>query len=222
MDSPLTVAALVTQHPRAVAVLQRHLIDFCCGGARPLAEACGRANISLETLMDELHAEEARFTSPDTRWDLEPLPRLITHLLERYHAPLWSELPRLRAMATKVLRVHGDKDARIAEINVILSDLADELEQHMRKEEQVLFPMIGSGRGSAAGGPVAVMHAEHDSAGEALRAMRRLTDGYTPPAEACGTWRALWQGLEALEAELHAHIHLENNILFPRALRGGR
>jgi regulator of cell morphogenesis and NO signaling len=124
-------------------------------------------------------------------------------------------------MAAKVLEVHRDKDPqRLAELIKVYGGLKAELLNHMAKEEQILFPMILRGQGAMAGGPISVMEQEHESAGAALRRLRELTDDYQVPAEACNTWRALWHGLEALEQSLHQHIHLENNILFPRALQG--
>jgi regulator of cell morphogenesis and NO signaling len=122
-------------------------------------------------------------------------------------------------MARKVVDVHRDKQPEtLPELLSVYLGLKAELEQHMAKEEQILFPMIQSGQGSMATGPISVMEHEHDSAGGALRRLRELTSGYEVPAEACNTWRALWHGLAALEESLHQHIHLENNILFPRAL----
>lgn len=146
---------------------------------------------------------------------------MIDHILVTYHQPLYEELPRLESMARKVLDVHRDKDPqRLSELFSIYLEIQAELKQHMMKEEQILFPMIRQGQGARTGGPIAVMEKEHEAVGGALRRMRELTDDYTVPAEACNTWRALWHGLEALEKDLHQHIHLENNILFPRALAG--
>jgi regulator of cell morphogenesis and NO signaling len=123
-------------------------------------------------------------------------------------------------MARKVLAVHGDKDReRLSEILDVYLGLKADLEQHMAKEEQILFPLIQSGQGALANGPISVMEREHDSAATALRRLRELTNDYEVPKEACDTWRALWHGLAALEESLHRHIHLENNILFPRALK---
>jgi len=145
---------------------------------------------------------------------------LIDHILAAYHKPLTEELPRLEAMARKVIDVHRDKQPEmLPELLSVYVGLKVELEQHMAKEEQILFPMIKGGQGAMAEGPISVMAHEHDSAGSALKRLRELTDGYQVPEEACNTWRALWHGLAALEEALHQHIHLENNILFPRALR---
>ena len=122
-------------------------------------------------------------------------------------------------MAAKVLEVNGEKNPQMFnELNSVFLQMKAELDQHMIKEEQILFPMILSGQGAMAHGPITVMEREHESAGDALRRLRELTSDYTVPEEACNTWRALWHGLAELETALHEHIHLENNILFPRAL----
>jgi regulator of cell morphogenesis and NO signaling len=217
----LTVAELATTRPLSVKVLQRHGIDFCCGGGRVLEQACAGRSVDVATLLAEVSAEEAA-AQPDTeRWDTAPLSTLIDHIVARHHRPLDTELPRLDQLVRKVTRVHHDKDpATMDALLRVWTELTDDLVPHMLKEERALFPLILSGRGAYAGAPVSVMEAEHTQMGELLAELRRLTGGYVAPPEACGSWRALWQGLEALEADLHQHIHLENNVLFPRALDG--
>lgn len=212
------VGEIATEYPLATRVFARHHIDFCCGGGRPLAEACEKRGLDVEAVIAELQREIDDTPEPDVRWDQESLHRLIEHILNTYHAPLREELPRLDGMARKVLSVHGDKRPdTLPELVKVFAGLRAELEDHMMKEEQILFPAIEAGHGATADGPIAVMMQEHDSAAAALRRLRELTDDYAVPAEACTTWRALWHGLEALETSLHEHIHLENNILFPRA-----
>ncbi len=215
-----TVGAIATEHPLATRVFARHGIDFCCGGGRPLEDVCSAKSLVLDDVLSEIDQEIHGSEDGEVRWDQRPLPALVTHILERYHEPLKEELPRLEAMATKVHRVHGEKDPALAEILEVLLALRQDLDQHMMKEERVLFPMILSGQGRTAGGPVSVMEEEHEAAGEMLRRLRSLTNDYQPPADACNTWRALWAGLDALERDLHEHIHLENNILHKRALAG--
>lgn len=215
------VGTIATEHPPATRVFARHGIDFCCRGGRALAEACAAKSVQPEQVLAEIEHEIADTTAEDVRWDREPLPALIRHILDHYHAPLKEELPRLEAMAAKVQRVHGDKVPSLAEVRDAMCALRSDLEQHMMKEERVLFPMILSGQGALAGGPVSVMEEEHDAAGELLRRLRRSTDDYRVPDGACTTWRALWAGLQALEESLHEHIHLENNILHRRALGAG-
>jgi len=215
------VGQVAAEHPLATRVFARHQIDFCCGGGRPLSEVCGDLGIDCNKLIEEIKTELE--TTPDAgeRWDQSPLEDLIDHILTTYHAPLKEELPRLETMAEKVLKVHGEKDPeRLSELLNVFRGLKHELDAHMAKEEQILFPMIKAGQGALANGPISVMEHEHDSAAVALRQLRRLTDDYEVPAAACNTWRALWHGLAALEESMHRHIHLENNILFPRALAG--
>ena len=213
------VGEIAASHPLATRVFARYNIDFCCGGGRPLAEVCSRLELDTEAVLKEIEQELAAPGEPEQRWDEAPLEDLIDHILTAYHRPLDEELPRLEAMARKVQSVHGEKDPeRLAELLRVFVALRTELQEHMMKEEQILFPMIRQGRGAMADGPVSVMIHEHDSAGHALRRLRELTDDYQPPEEACTTWRALWHGLATLETALHEHIHLENNILFPRAL----
>jgi len=214
-----TVGQLAAEHPLATRVFHRHGIDFCCGGGKPLHEACVKRGLDTEAILAEIHKEIDTATVAEQRWDTEPLDKLIDHIIETFHKPLSEELPRLNAMASKVLTVHGEKLPEvIPEIHSVFVELQSELENHMAKEEQVLFPMIREGNGSMAGDPVSVMETEHENAGAALERLRQLTNNYEVPEQACNTWRALWHGLAALEKTMHEHIHLENNILFPRAL----
>jgi regulator of cell morphogenesis and NO signaling len=216
-----TVGQIAAEHPQATKVFARHGIDFCCGGGTPLQEACHQRSLESEALLAEIQRELTVTATPAERWDQAPLGDLVIHIIATYHRPLQQELPRLEEMARKVLAVHRDKQlAVLTELLAIFLALKGELEDHMTKEEEILFPMIRKGEGMLADGPIAMMEEEHESAGEALRRLRELTNDYTVPAGACNTWRALWLGLADLEPSLHQHIHLENNILFPRALAG--
>lgn len=217
-QSLLTVGQWAARHPGTSRVFARHEIDFCCGGGRSLAEVCAEKGIALDALLAELEAA-AQAPAPDERdWTQATLGELMDHILATFHRPLDEDLPRLEAQARRVAAVHGSKDPRLAEVLRTFLPLRADLEQHMLKEEQILFPMIRAGHGAQAIGPITVMEREHDEAGEALRRLRELTDGYQPPAEACNTWRALLHGLEEFEREMHVHVHLENNVLYPRAL----
>lgn len=219
LTSDSRIGDIAASHPMATRVFGRHEIDFCCGGGVPLAKACSERGLAANAVLEEISREIRASGATETNWSEEPLPGLIEHILEHYHEPLREELPRLEAMARKVLRVHGDKDPqRLATILGVVLELKRELEDHMTKEERVLFPMILEERGAEAAAPVSVMEHEHAEAGQALARLRRLTDDFTVPAQACNTWRALWAGLESLETDLKNHIHLENNVLFPRAL----
>jgi len=218
VDSP--VGRLAAEYPIATRVFARHHIDFCCGGGRPLAEVCSKKGLDVNEVISEIKKEIETSPIKPEHWSDAPLADIIDHVLSTYHRPLPEELHRLEAMAKKVLAVHGESDPeRLRELVDVYMALEEELLDHMTKEEQVLFPMIRRGSGAIANGPVAVMMHEHDSTGAALHRLRELTDGYQAPPNACTTWRALYHGLATLEADMHQHIHIENNILFPRALQ---
>jgi regulator of cell morphogenesis and NO signaling len=186
-----------------------------------MSEVCAQLGLEPATVLAEIETELATPEGDDVRWDEAPLGDLVDHILATHHRPLDEELPRLEAMARKVVEVHREKQPEmLPELLAVYVGLKDELVGHMAKEEQILFPMIKNGQGGMAEGPITVMEHEHVSAGNALKRLRELTNGYEVPEQACNTWRALWHGLAALETELHQHIHLENNILFKRALVG--
>lgn len=212
-----TVASLASSLPGASRVFHRRGLDFCCGGHVGLDQACAAAGLDLGEVLAEIRAEAQRAEGFE-RLDALPVPELVERIVERFHRAHREELPRLLALAAKVERVHADKPSCPRGLTAHLERMAEELELHMAKEEQVLFPLLCAGRGRMAAGPVQVMEAEHRDHGRNLERLRALTDGYAPPPEACGSWNALYLGLAELERELMEHIHVENNILFPRAL----
>lgn len=212
-----SLSELAVAHPVASRVFHRHGLDFCCHGRRSLAEACVEKGLDAASVLREL-AEATASSSAAERWDRRPLAELVDHILTAYHAVHRSEVRRLLAMARKVERVHRDKPSCPNGVADLLADMEETLGLHMLKEEEILFPMIRSGAGAMAGAPVRVMEREHVEHGRDLESLRRRTDDFTPPPEACETWRALYLGLEQLERDLLEHIHLENNVLFPRAL----
>lgn len=219
-----TVADIAAALPSSVRVFQRHGIDFCCGGKTPLALVCRQRGLPFTEIVTAIEAS-ARTPEPDARdWNTETLHALIDHIVATYHVPLREELPRLESMAAKVARVHGAKAAHLARLDAIVAELSAELRSHMRKEEAVLFPAIRAIEEGAAhpglriDAPIAVMEHEHDHAGSLLSELRTITDGYAAPQWACETFAALYHGLSELEAAMHVHVHLENNVLFPRAL----
>lgn len=215
----ITLAELATTLPAASRVFHRHRLDFCCNGGRRLADACAARGLDPAAILAEVE-DGTRDASGAVRWDEQPIADLIAHIVSRYHESLRVELPRLFAMARKVERVHGDKRACPRGLEALLAGMSCELIEHLTKEEHVLFPMILGGAGALASAPIRVMLREHEEAGECLARIRALTRDFTPPDEACATWRALYLGLAELEVELMDHIHLENNVLFPRVLRG--
>lgn len=203
-------------------------IDFCCGGHRSLEEASREAGRAVDDVIEALAADDAATGGrPDSEpdWRAATLAELTAHLEGTHHDYMKRALPRLAGMMEKVVAAHGKNHPRLAEVAAIFGDLRDELDGHLQKEERVLFPLIrrmeaertadGVHCGSVLA-PIGVMEQEHDQAGAALRRLRALTDDYTPPADACPTYRALLEGLAEMESDLHLHIHKENNILHPR------
>jgi len=217
-----TVGEIVAGNPSQARVFQAFGIDFCCQGGRTLREACTSKGIGLESVIEQLEAASATPTAPENNPALLPPVELIGYIVDKHHAYLRAELPRIDAMAERVAKVHGGHTPSLVEVFHIFCAMAEELDGHMMKEEQILFPAIRTlsegGATMPLDGPVACMLQEHDDAGEALALMRELTNGFTPPPEACNTYRALFAGLAELEEDLHRHIHLENAVLFPQAL----
>jgi regulator of cell morphogenesis and NO signaling len=230
IDPRTQVSDIVIQNPAATRVFHRHGIDFCCGGKRPLAAVCAEHRLDPEQIRREIEALSPA-EADEKDWSREPLADIVDHILERYHAALREELPRLNAMAAKVLNAYGQRfPEMIPPVVARLRELTEELQSHMMKEERILFPyVVARERAARAGqpfpappfgtvaGPISVMEAEHEHAGRLLAEMRTLTNGYRLPEGACNTFRALFHGLEELEREMHLHVHLENNVLFPRA-----
>jgi len=210
------LADLAVARPAASRVFHRQGLDYCCGGKRSLAEACAEKGLDPQAVLAEIEAEAPE--ADERPWSERPLPELIDHILSTYHEPLRAELPELVAMAEKVESRHAEKTSCPRGLAAHLRQIHAAVLEHLAKEEQVLFPMILAGHGSRAGGPIQVMEMEHDDHGLNLARTRALTDDLNPPAEACTTWRALYLRLTELEKELMDHIHLENNVLFPRAL----
>lgn len=225
------VGDIVAKHPRAAHVFEKHRIDYCCGGDRPLGDACEAAGVSGQAVLAEVR-QTVLEPSPDRDWTSATLAELVAHIVSAHHAYLHAELPVLDDRLQKVLAVHGARHGTTLEpLSHAFAGLRLELEPHLDKEEQVLFPAIvraeqaahdpkgvRDGVASRLRRPIAVMEQEHESAGRALNVMRGVTIDYSVPEDGCATYRALFDGLVRLEADLHRHIHLENNILFPRAI----
>jgi regulator of cell morphogenesis and NO signaling len=214
-----TLGDLVTAIPTAARVFHRYQLDYCCGGRQTLADACAPRGIDALAVLGEIQAANQQAPAP-ARWDERPLSELIRHILDRYHAPLKTELPRLLELARKVERVHADKTGCPTGLAALLDEIQTEVASHLAKEEQLLFPLILAGNGPTAHMPVRVMLREHEDHGQNLRRVRELTHDFALPAYACATFRELYRALAELEVELMQHIHLENNVLFPRALAG--
>ena len=214
-----TLADLAVTHPAASRVFHRHRLDFCCHGRRPLAEACAERGLDAEGVIAEIEREEAG-AAGEVLWVERPLAELVRHIVDYYHQRLRVELPELISFAAKVERRHAEKASCPRGLRSHLEEVHEAVLEHLTKEEQVLFPMLLGGRQQSALGPIHVMEAEHRDHAESLAKTRRLTADLVAPEEACPTWRALYLRLAAFEAELMDHIHLENNVLFRRALAG--
>jgi regulator of cell morphogenesis and NO signaling len=213
----MTLAELAVTHPAASRVFHRWRLDFCCHGGRPLAEACAERNLEPWVVLAELAAEDQR-APRHVRWDERPLAALVEHIVDFYHARLRAELPELVALARKVETRHADKASRPAGLAQHLAGVHEAVLDHLAKEEQVLFPQLLAGRGAYAAAQIQTLELEHDDHARGLARTRALTADLVAPPEACASWRALYLRLGQLEAELMEHIHLENNVLFRRAL----
>jgi regulator of cell morphogenesis and NO signaling len=226
-----TVREIVVTLPAATRLFEGLGIDYCCGGQRPLGEACAKAAVPVAQVLNSLSRLAAPAPdSPERDWQREPLAALINHIVEKHHVYTKDELPRLERLLNKVCEAHGERHGELFRLRELFGPLRQELDTHLLKEEQVLFPYIErleeaftNKQGVAppffgtVRNPVRMMMTEHDTAGETLELMRAAAGGYAVPADACPSYRTLYGALAAFEADLHQHIHLENNILFPRA-----
>ena len=228
-----TVGDLALENPAATRVFEKLGIDYCCGGGQTLEQACQAAHVSINQVADSLTAasQAASASALGRNWQAETLSELLAHIQSTHHVYTREEIARLGPLFDKVCSVHGRNHPELLRLREIFSGLAEELTTHLMKEEMVLFPYIlrmeeavvakepvlpppfGSVRN-----PVAMMMSEHEGAGNALRDMRQIAHGYAAPADACISFQTLYQALAAFEADLHQHIHLENNVLFPRAI----
>ncbi|HEY1219424.1 MAG TPA: iron-sulfur cluster repair di-iron protein [Bryobacteraceae bacterium] len=228
-----TVRELALENPAATRVFEKLSIDYCCGGGQTLEQACQAAHVPIGQVADALlsASQAASASAPARNWQAEPLSELLAHIQSTHHAFTRQEIARLGPLFDKVCSVHGGNHPELLRLRQVFSGLAEELTTHLMKEEMVLFPYIlrmeeavvakepllpppfGSVRN-----PVAMMMNEHDGAGAALRSMRQIGNGYAAPSDACVSLQTLYQALAAFEADLHQHIHLENNLLFPRAV----
>ena len=226
-----TVRAIAIEHPHSIRVFERFGIDYCCGGRKPLTEACVAANLPVHEVLAALHAAAAVAEPSLIDWSQLPLDRLIAHIVSTHHAYVKRELPRLALLAQKVVNRHGDTQPHLPAMQKALAQLDDELTHHLAKEENILFPYISALEAAIESGgahpeacfgsvasPIAMMSAEHDAAGVLLASLHSLSGGFTPPIGACPTYLAYYAGLQEFQHDLHQHIHLENNILFPRAI----
>jgi regulator of cell morphogenesis and NO signaling len=226
-----TVREIALEQPSSIRVFEQFGIDYCCGGRKPLADACIAGNLEVDTVIAALEAAAKTSDSEVENWTGKSLEILSTHIVTTHHAYVKRELPRLAILAEKVVNRHGATKTELPVIAATLAQLDKELTQHLAKEEAVLFPYIadleravtvGAAKPRSCFGtvanPIAMMTQEHDAAGTLLAEIRRLSRDFTTPEDACPTFHAFYDGLKEFEQDLHQHIHLENNILFPRAI----
>ena len=224
-----TVRELAVEVPNATRVFEELGIDYCCGGDRPLEEACASANLAVGDVLRALEqGSDASASVTACDWNTTSLGELVDHIVNKHHTFVKSETPRLQRLIAKVAGVHGQNHPELQQVETAFSELADELAAHMLKEERILFPYVkqmagGAGCSPSCFGtvqnPIRVMMLEHDNAGEKLREIRWATNNYKLPTDACVSYSSLFAALVEFEQDLHQHIHLENNILFPRVVR---
>jgi len=223
-----TVGQWVLEQPGLARVFEKLGIDYCCGGKKPLEVACRAKGLDPATVLAVLDASQGAPNKGPADVSNLSLTELADHIETTHHAYVKTELPRLQPLIERIARKHSDKNPLISQLPTVFSAFRSDMEAHMAKEEQVLFPLIrkldrGEANASCACGtienPIKVMEIEHQHAGNALELMRKLTDNFTTPEGACNTYRGVMYSLAELEADMHQHVHKENNVLFPRAAK---
>src|SRR5579872_819184 len=230
-NSETKMKDIALANPAARQILADAGLDYCCGGGKSLHEACLHANVSSQEILNRLR-ENAKETGPeDLNWMAAPLCELTRHIREKHHRYVREAIPRMRALSDKVATKHGRNHTELLDIGKLFAEVGREMIMHMQKEEQILFPYIDTleravnAHGSfeppffqTVRNPIHAMVKEHDAAGELVKQIRKASLEYTTPADACTSYKALYQDLREFEADLHQHVHLENNILFPRSV----
>ena len=230
-DSTTTVREIATNLPASTKVFEKLKIDYCCGGGTPLIEACSKAGVELQQVEEMLKSATAKIADSPIDFQGTTIPQLVEHIVNKHHVFTRDEMARLEALFAKVVSVHGENHPELRQAQTLFKRLCADLTPHMFKEEQILFPYIleleHTTRHKMAApfapfgtvnNPVRMMMMEHDVAGEILRDLRQTTNDYGTPSDACISYKTLYAALTAFEEDLHQHIHLENNILFPRAI----
>jgi regulator of cell morphogenesis and NO signaling len=232
INATKTVRELAVEVPGATRVFEKIGIDYCCGGGKTIEEACAAAGVSVEEIARSLQQQaHPGALDAETDWQSEPLSKLTSYIVSKHHLFTRDELERLDHLIAKVVSVHGQNHRELLGIQESFQELKRDLIPHMHKEEMILFPFVEQMDAAVRSGqpapfpffgtvqnPVRMMMLEHDAAGEILKRIRQLSGGFAAPGDACISYETLYKALEAFESDLHLHIHLENNILFPRAV----
>lgn len=226
-----TLKSIVTEDFRAAAVFEKYSLDFCCGGGITIDEACSRKNIDPAPVYEELGRLDGNPKGDTPHFSAWPADELISYIVNVHHRYVREAVPALLAHTQKVATVHGERHPEVIAVAQHFESVAKDMMAHMMKEEHVLFPyiekLVKAKRGNAELGtslfgtvqnPIRMMEAEHQAAGDELAAVRNLTNNYVPPEDACTTYRVSFKELQQFEEDLHRHVHLENNILFPKAI----
>ncbi|MCC6662058.1 MAG: iron-sulfur cluster repair di-iron protein [Phycisphaerales bacterium] len=220
-----TVGQIVTENPDTARTLERLGLDYCCGGKLTLSAACAARGLDPAAVARELTAVAP--SQGQRSWADATMSELADHIERAHHQPLRADLPRLAGLVDKVARVHGDREPALFEVRRVFTALAAEMMDHMDREERVLFPALRAMERGGAESPtdpalIAGMVHDHEDAGRALESLRSLTEDYTPPPQACNTYRVMLHALSEMDRDLRLHVHKENNILFPKAQRGAK
>lgn len=223
------IGKLVAEDYRAAEVFSKYSIDFCCKGDLTIAQVCEKKKLDSKKLISDLHAALEQKDNQNIDFKSWPLDLLADYIEKKHHRYVEEKIPAIKKYLTKVSSVHGASHPELIDICELFYATADALTVHMKKEELILFPYIrrlyaGNGKVQPAPfgsveNPIAMMKDDHDTEGERFRRIAELSDDYTPPAEACNTYRVTYALLKEFEQDLHLHIHLENNILFPGAVK---
>ena len=226
-----TVRDIALEQPASIRVFEKFGIDYCCGGRKAIALACQERSLDLQTVLAAIESAAHGEGEPAQEWASASLEALCEHIVKTHHDYVRREIPRLWLLAQKVVARHGDTHPELVHIQQLIRGAGEDLIQHLGKEEQILFPSIVNmernlntcgprslGCFGSVRNPIRVMMAEHDAAGDALAQIRRLSHDFTAPEGACPTYRGYYHALAEFEQDLHRHVHLENNILFPRAI----
>lgn len=226
-----TLAKIVTGNYRTASVFEKYHLDFCCRGRRSLEDACTEKKLNIAEILAELDSITENSISPTIDYAQLSLSQLADHIVTHHHQYVKNEMPQIAMYLQKIGGKHSGRHPEMLKVFEIFMELKEEMDLHMKKEEQILFPRIRETEQllsnenslhfntSYLQSPVQVMEEEHDHAGEAMAAIRQLTNNYTLPEDACTTYKLSFAALEAFEKDLHHHVHLENNILFPQSLK---